>query len=58
METVELIAAGYEWICLNCNADNKEVTLPLPEPSRLFGTVTCAVCGMSFEAGNAHHVEE
>lgn len=44
---VDLIASGYEWVCLACEHHNKEVEIT--------NEVTCAACATTFEAGDAEH---
>ena len=49
MQTVELIASGYEWECPECEFLNKEIEITL--------TVTCEHCQEKFEVDvyGAHH---
>jgi len=47
IESVELIASGYEWTCPACDHFNKVV-----ETSE---TVTCNKCGKEFEVADYHH---
>ncbi len=46
--TVELIAAGYEWECPDCNAWNREIELPS-------AAIRCPVCGSRFLMSEYHH---
>lgn len=47
METVDLIASGYEWTCPHCDARNKEIEIS--------DEVTCWNCEKDFKAGDAEH---
>lgn len=47
MESVDLIASGYEWNCPKCDELNHEMEISLK--------VTCAVCKMIFETGEIEH---
>lgn len=47
METVDLIASGYEWTCPKCDALNKEIEIT--------ETVKCSECGIEFEIGDVNH---
>lgn len=50
METVSVIASGYEWICPACEYLNKEIEITT--------FVTCAACATEFECGIAEHAYE
>ncbi|MBW1845556.1 MAG: hypothetical protein JRI94_00115 [Deltaproteobacteria bacterium] len=41
METVGLIASGYEWTCPECDTLNKEI--------EIYNQVTCQNCERTFE---------
>lgn len=47
METVDLIASGYEWECPKCGELNKEV-----EVEKI---VYCGKCGRAYEVNPPHH---
>lgn len=47
METVDLIASGYEWTCPKCDTLNREIAIK--------ETVKCANCGEEFEVGEVDH---
>lgn len=47
METVELIASGYEWMCPACDRYNREVEVT--------ETVECHGCYEKFEVTDYHH---
>ena len=47
METIDLIASGYEWICPKCNAFNTEIE------AREF--VTCGECDQDFVTSPPEH---
>lgn len=47
MQTVQIVASGYEWICPGCAHLNREIELVL--------FVTCAQCGLEFETNGAEH---
>jgi hypothetical protein len=53
METVDLIASGYEWICPNCDEDNREISINVIGTA--IGDVTCQSCGETFDIGNYDH---
>jgi len=44
---VDMIASGYEWICLNCENMQKEI--------EVLESVTCKECGCSFSLGDYEH---
>jgi len=46
-QTVELIASGYEWVCLSCDRLNHEIELS--------EEVTCRECGSKYEVIDFHH---
>lgn len=47
MDTVDIIASGYEWRCPKCNTLNKELE---------YNTVVeCTVCYMEFAANPPDH---
>ena len=46
-QTVELIASGYEWICLDCETLNREV--------EVYCEVVCEKCEKTFEVADHHH---
>jgi hypothetical protein len=46
-ETIELIAAGYEWICPTCDLNNKEIEVN--------ETVQCKSCERQFEVADHEH---
>lgn len=47
MQTVDLIASGYEWTCPNCNAHNSEVEITT--------TVVCYACGTQCRVDEYEH---
>ena len=47
MEKVYLVAAGYEWLCPDCEGYNKETSCTKK--------VTCGDCGNEFEAEPPEH---
>ncbi|MEM3452110.1 MAG: hypothetical protein QW835_00590 [Candidatus Hadarchaeum sp.] len=47
METVDLIASGYEWICPNCDKVNAEIEWR--------ETVVCRHCGQQYETNHPEH---
>lgn len=47
VQKVELIAAGYEWDCPDCNWMNKEIEVT--------ENVVCDQCGHVFEVEDFHH---
>lgn len=47
LESVELIASGYEWTCPHCDNLNREIELN--------EEVECEECGRTFSTGEAHH---
>ena len=47
METVDIIASGYEWICPKCGWFNREIEIT--------ETVECADCERVFETNPAEH---
>jgi len=48
MESVDLIASGYEWICPHCDNLNKEIEIPRDE-------VLCDKCYNTFKINDVHH---
>jgi len=48
MESVDLIASGYEWICPNCDNLNKEIEIPRDE-------VLCDKCYNMFKINDVQH---
>jgi len=49
MESVDIIASGYEWECPNCETLNKMIAYPSSQ------IVTCASCGNEYEVGLPEH---
>ena len=49
-EVVELIAAGYEWTCPDCDELNCEIEIT--------EQVTCAQCKRVFKVMDAYHAHE
>lgn len=49
-ETVELIAAGYEWNCPTCDHLNKEI--------EILNTVTCRACERQFQVTEYDHAHQ
>ncbi len=47
METVDMIASGYEWVCPNCETLNSEIEAAT--------TVTCVTCSGVFETNPPEH---
>jgi len=47
METVDIIASGYEWICPECGRFNTEIEIT--------ETVICEECGTEFETNPPEH---
>lgn len=47
METVDIIASGYEWTCPECNRLNKEIEYTQQ--------VQCKQCQQTFETGLPEH---
>ena len=47
MESVDIIASGYEWICPGCETFNKEIEIT--------ETVQCKGCGAVFETNPPEH---
>ena len=47
MESVELIASGYEWICPNCDCNNHEIGVE--------EMVVCKDCEEQFEVKEYYH---
>lgn len=47
METVDIIASGYEWTCPECNRLNKEIEYTQQ--------VRCELCQQIFETGLPEH---
>lgn len=47
MDSVELIASGYEWMCPECAAYNQEI--------EVVETVTCVECKTTFEVEDYEH---
>ena len=47
MESVELIASGYEWVCPECDTLNKEIEVTK--------TVKCKKCHTTFEVQDYAH---
>ena len=47
METVDMIASGYEWICPDCEWFNKEIEIECE--------VSCSNCSKTFEVGVVEH---
>ena len=56
METVELIATGYEWICPFCYDDGNPDYLQLE--IEVTNTVVCESCGQEFKVGDVYHAHE
>lgn len=52
METVDLIASGYEFVCPYCDALNKLIEVP----SDLI--VRCKKCGKRANVSDYHHAEQ
>ena len=53
METVELIASGYEWICPFCyDEGNPDCT---QHEIEITDTVTCRTCDEVFRTDEIHH---
>jgi DNA-directed RNA polymerase subunit RPC12/RpoP len=50
METVDLIASGYEWSCPKCGELNREIEIT--------ENVKCSKCGGEFEVGEVNHAFE
>ena len=50
METVDLIASGYEWECPNCEEVNREIEFT--------DTVCCGKCGGAYETKSPEHAWE
>ena len=50
VETVVLIASGYEWTCPNCEALNKEIEVN--------EKVICASCGNVYLVEDVEHARE
>ena len=48
-ETVDLVAAGYEWLCPECEHMNDEIQIPHHE-------LKCQFCGASFKVGQSYNV--
>lgn len=46
METIDIVASGYEWICVKCEELNREI--------QVTPTVTCQECGEVFEPIEHH----
>ena len=54
MESVDLIASGYEWICPNCDNLNKEIEIPKYQtPPR--DEVMCDKCYNMFKINDVQH---
>ena len=53
MESVDMIASGYEWVCPECGEDNLENYIPVVGSS--IGDVTCVGCGETFSVGSYDH---
>ncbi len=49
MESVEIIASGYEWECPCCEKLNKEIETT--------ETVICDGCNKEYEVSDRHHAE-
>lgn len=47
MGSVELIAAGYEWICPECQKHNTEI--------ETLSRVQCNKCDVTFDVRDYHH---
>lgn len=47
IESVELIASGYEWICPACEEINKEIEVNV--------AVTCKFCQNTYHVDDYHH---
>lgn len=47
MKTIDIIASGYEWICPDCGAFNKE--------TGVHEIVECSGCGKEFETNPPEH---
>ena len=52
-EPIELVAAGYEWICTECDTENSEPTIPVIGTS--LGEVKCKSCSTTFDCTGAEH---
>lgn len=52
-ETVEMVAAGYEWICPECDRENTEPTIPVIGNS--IGELICQGCKTTFNCGVCRH---
>ena len=50
METVDLIASGYEWMCPNCDEQNEEIEVLI--------SVTCRKCKQTFGINTVEHAYE
>ena len=50
MESVDLIASGYEWHCPKCENFNREIEWK--------EHLRCSVCGTKFEANYPEHAWE
>lgn len=47
LDTVDIIASGYEWGCLVCNTSNTEM--------EIYNQVTCSDCKSVFTVGGVRH---
>lgn len=47
MDSVELIASGYEWVCPKCDCVNDEIEIT--------EEVECDMCGFKFTVSEIHH---
>lgn len=53
METVNLIASGYEWVCNECGEENTEGYINVVGTA--IGEVKCKTCKTTFQIGNYDH---
>ena len=53
MESVDLIASGYEWVCSECGEENTEGYINVIGNS--LGEVKCKTCKITFSIGNYDH---
>jgi len=52
LDSVDIIASGYEWICPECDTYHEVIEYPRS------GTVQCEGCGKKFSTGLPEHAME
>ena len=54
MDTVDVIAAGYEWVCPNPECDYRNLIIEIPSNEK----VTCHDCGVTYTINPPEHAHQ